>query len=49
MDKDLKNFLIKSVVVFVLVTTFYFVTSPYHNCLIDDDIGHLACLSQTSW
>ena len=49
MDKDLKNFLIKSVVIFILVTTFYFVTSPYHNCIIDDDISHLECLIHTSW
>ena len=45
----MKNFLIKSIVVFVLVTAFYFVASPYHNCLIDSDISHTECLKHTGW
>ena len=46
---DMKNFIIKSIVVFVLVTAFYFVASPYHNCLIDSDISHTECLKHTGW
>ena len=43
------EFLIKSILVFVLVTAFYFVASPYHNCLIDSDISHTECLKHTGW
>ena len=48
-DIDMKNFIIKSIVVFVLVTAFYFVASPYHNCLMDSDISHTECLKHTGW
>ena len=33
----------------MLVTAFYFVASPYHNCLIDSDISHTECLKNTGW
>ena len=46
---DMKSFLFKSIVVFVLATAFYFITSPYHNCLIDGDISHTECLKHTGW
>jgi hypothetical protein len=50
--KDMKDFLIKLGVVFVLLLVIYYITSPYQNCIRDEKVDYFTsdfCYDVTNW
>ncbi len=48
MDKDTKQKLILIIAVFILALAFYYIASPYQNC-VRHAINKTACSFKTTW
>ena len=52
MDKDLKNFLAKVLIIVISIIFLYFIFSPYQICMKAwsyDDSRRMSCLEKTNW
>ena len=49
MDSDLKKKLVLVGAVFAAALTFYFIVSPYQNCIRDSNRTAAFCTAKTTW